>query len=476
MLCINTILRRPWLEGERLTFPLVYLPLEMCRGGGEPAFWKNRLMWAGFWIAGGLESVNSLNYLYPSIPSLWLKAAPIDQYFVERPWSGIGSFALAFYPFMIGVAFLLSLDVSFSCWFFYLFTKAELILATALGWKDPGASPALARAPYIGEQGAGAFIGLALFALWTARGHLRGVWRRALGVGRMSEAGEIMSYRTAVLGIASGVTLLSLLVSLGGLPWWIAAAFFALYFLSMVTITRLVAEAGAGWTFGPAFNPHAMLVSGLGTNGFTPRGLMMLTYTQWIDMDYRDSAMPQQLQAMKMGQTSGVPPRALLIALLAAVVVGALAAFWANLHIYYVYGAATAKARPWITSVGQSPFRQLRAWQDNPLVADWSPFGGVAAGLLVTAFLGLARQRFAWWPFHPLGYAAANTSSLAYMWMPFFLAWGLKAIVLRYGGMRLYRACIPFALGLILGDYVVPTLWSFWGALIGQQMYMSFPH
>jgi hypothetical protein len=42
--------------------------------------------------------------------------------------------------------------------------------------------------------------------------------------------------------------------------------------------------------------------------------------------------------------------------------------------------------------------------------------------------------------------------------------------------MRLYRACIPFALGLILGDYVVPVLWSLWGMAIGQSMYMSFPH
>jgi hypothetical protein len=58
----------------------------------------------------------------------------------------------------------------------------------------------------------------------------------------------------------------------------------------------------------------------------------------------------------------------------------------------------------------------------------------------------------------------------------FTLAHGVNASLLRYGGMRLYRACIPFAFGLILGDYVVPTHWSFWGALIGQQMYMSFPH
>src|SRR5207244_6951849 len=131
---------------------------------------------------------------------------------------------------------------SFSCWFFYLFTKAELIFATAVGWKDPGSSPALARAPYIGEQGAGAFIGLALFALWTARRHLAGVWRRAIGTGRESEAGEVMSYRTAVFGAAAGIGALAGLLALGGLPAWIALALFALYFLFIITIARICVE------------------------------------------------------------------------------------------------------------------------------------------------------------------------------------------------------------------------------------------
>src|SRR5204862_1728302 len=119
-----------------------------------------------------LESINSINFLNPAFPYVQIKPIRLEQSFTAVPWSGIGMFAVAFYPFMIGIAYLLTLDVSFSCWFFYLFTKAELALATAAGWKDPGSGPALATPPFIHEQGAGAFIGLALFALWTARGHL----------------------------------------------------------------------------------------------------------------------------------------------------------------------------------------------------------------------------------------------------------------------------------------------------------------
>jgi uncharacterized protein DUF6785/uncharacterized protein DUF6784 len=475
MLSVNALLRQRWVEGERLTFPLVFLPLEMTRDDGETAFWRDRRMWAGFLAAGLLESVDYVNYLYPAFPSIQLKALRLDPFLSDRPWNGIGTFAVAFYPFMIGIVFLLSLDVSFSCWFFYLLVKAEMVMATALGWKDPGVGPAIARAPYISEQGAGAFLGVALFALWTARGHLRETVRAALSTARR-EPGEWLSFRGAWLGVLGGFAGTVLLLNALGLTAWLAALLFGLYVLFLITLTRIVAEAGAGWHFGPSYNPHDLVFDAFGPRAFGPRDLTMLAFTQWIDLDYRDNPMPHQLEAMKMGQVSQAEPHRLLIALLVAAVLGALAAFWANLHVYYEYGAATAKCRPWITSVGQEPFQSLRRWMDDPRPPDGTFLGGMSLGLIVVALLGVARQRFAGWPLHPLGYAIANTNSMDYMWMPFLIAWTLKTVLLRYGGMRLYRAALPFFLGLILGDYVVPTLWAIYGTASGQQMYLAFPH
>ena len=56
----------------------------------------------------------------------------------------------------------------------------------------------------------------------------------------------------------------------------------------------------------------------------------------------RDNPMPHSAEALKMAQGGGLAPRALLMPLLFAIVVGTLAAFWAHLDIYYTYGAATA--------------------------------------------------------------------------------------------------------------------------------------
>jgi hypothetical protein len=475
MLCMNTLLRRQWIDQERLTFPLVQLPLEMVRDGGSSPFWTNRLMWAGFLLAGAAESVNSLNWFYPVIPSLPIKPTRWEQAITETPWSGMGMLAVAFYPFAIGIAYLLTLEVSFSCWFFYLLSKAELVLATALGWKEPAVGPVTGHAPYVMEQGAGAFIALALFALWTARRSLLATWRGALR-GTQRPPNELMSYRLAWFGTIGGIGVATGLWSWLGLDWRIALALFVLYFLFQVTITRIVVEAGAGWHFAPTFNAHQMIFSAVGIHGFGPRGLTLLAYLSWIDLDYRDSPMPHQLEGMKLAQQTGVNLHRLFWALLAAAALGALCAYWANLHIYYQYGAATAKVRPWITTVGQQPFRQLRDWMNNPRPADWTGLQAALGGAGVTALLALARQRYVWWPFHPIGYALANTQSLDYMWAPFFIAWALKAGVLRYGGMRLYRQTLPFFLGLILGDYLVPALWFVYGWCLGIQTYLTFPH
>ena len=49
------------------------------------------------------------------------------------------------------------------------------------------------------------------------------------------------------------------------------------------------------------------------------------------------------------------------------------------------------------------------------------------------------------------------------------------ALTIRYGGMQLYRALIPFFIGLILGDYVIGGLWSLVGLAFDIRVYRCFP-
>jgi len=89
----------------------------------------------------------------------------------------------------------------------------------------------------------------------------------------------------------------------------------------------------------------------------------------------------------------------------------------------------------------------------------------LSGGFLLVLFLRVMRGNFLWWPFHPAGYALAVSYAMDYFWFCFFIAWAAKAILVRFGGMRAYSTAIPFFLGLILGDYVVGSLWALYGPI-----------
>ena len=75
-------------------------------------------------------------------------------------------------------------------------------------------------------------IALVVLGLWTARGHLKAVWQQAKAGG--SAAGELLSYRTAVIGLVGGLVVMGLWLWQTGLPWWAVMLFlgaaFAIFF------------------------------------------------------------------------------------------------------------------------------------------------------------------------------------------------------------------------------------------------------
>jgi len=110
MLC--NLISQQWVNRERLSFPLIQVPLLMAQAGGRDSIWTNRLMWLGFAIPVVLQSFNYINYLHPSFPAIPLKARPIGQSITKLPWAAVKPVYVAFYPFMISVGFLLSVETS----------------------------------------------------------------------------------------------------------------------------------------------------------------------------------------------------------------------------------------------------------------------------------------------------------------------------------------------------------------------------
>ena len=472
MLCLNVLVRKQWTERERLTFPLVQIPMAVTGGGG---FFSNRIMWIGFALPVLVQTLNNLNYFFPSVPSLHMKLQDLGPYIVNQPWNGVGWLPVGFFPFAIGIAFFLPLDLSFSCWFFYVARKLIDVGCVAWGLRDPGVPPSIARIPCVGEQGTGAWIGLSVALIWMSRQHLKSVFVEAFS--RRAEASDPdagMSYRTAILGIGAGLLVLVTLCQLAGMSLWLPFVYFGFYFILSVGITRVRAELGPpahelNWV-----NPERFMVSIFGTQALGAQNLTLLSFMFWFNRGYRSHPMPHQLEAFKIGQDSHMESRRLLAAILLATLVGTVASLWALLDVFYRNGEATAHIMSYSTGIGREAFGRLQTWVDNPQPTDWLALTFSGIGALVTLLLAAAKARLYWWPFHPIGYALANSYALEYFWSALLVGWLVKFLIVRYGGVKLYRASIPFFMGLILGDYIIAALWSLFGWILGVSTYRTF--
>ena len=467
MLCINTLLRIQWTERERLTYPIIQLPLEMTDTRNR--FFKNKLMWLGFSIAALISIVNLLNSIYPTVPYIPVKRQNLHQYFTVRPWNAMGSFRVSFYPFVIGIGFLIPLDLLFSCWMFYGVYKIELMVDNMMGWRS------LPRFPYFNEQGFGVYVGLLGFALWIGRVHFKGLVHHLLRLSSLDDSREPMPYRLAVAGILAGLAFLMVFSYRAGMSLWVIPIFFGIYFLLAIMIGRLRAELGFLVHDLHYIDPHSMIIAGFGTRRLGPGTLTVFSLYKFFNRAYRSHPMPPQLEALKIAERRNINPRHIAAAILLATLIGSVSVFWVLLDNYYQHGAETGYYGPWALGFGRIIYRQLENWLNYPQETDLPALAFIGGGLGFTALLMFLRTRFLWWPLHPLGYAMANSWGMFNLWACLFVAWGLKAVILRHGGLKAYRQAIPFFLGLALGDYIFGSLWSIISIVANTTLYQFFP-
>lgn len=472
MLCIITLLRVQWTEHERLTYPLIQLPMEMTNPRSR--FFRNRLMWIGFGIAVLISTINLFNSIYPFLPYLPVKRQDVHHYFTERPWNAMGSIRISFYPFAIGISFLIPLDLLFSCWVFYWVYKAELIVGSIMGWKS------LPKFPYAGEQGFGVYVGLLGFALWSGRAHfkrlVRHLFRPQAATSQLNDAREAIPYRLAVAGIFFGMLFLMVFSYRAGMSLWVVPIFFGIYLLLGAMIARLRAELGFlvhdfHWA---QIDPHHLIVAAFGTRRLGAGTLTVFTLYMHFSRANRTHPMPEQLEALKISERQNINPRHTAVAILLATLIGAVTIFWLLLDNYYRHGAESGYYMGPTIQWGHF-YNRLEGWLTSPQEPDQPALAFMGGGLGMTVLLMFLRARFIWWSLHPLGYVMASSWGMWNLWCCLFVTWGLKAAILRYGGLNAYRRAIPFFLGLALGDYMAGSLWSILSILTDTPLYQFFP-
>ncbi len=460
MVCINLIVRKPWTEDEKLAYPIIQLPAQMTSEG----FFTNRLMWIGFGLVATFDIVNGLHHVFPAIPSVYEKAYRFR--FTEKPFSAMGWLRLGIYPFVLGIGFLIPLDLLFSTWFFFWVWKAQQIFGSVVGLEGTGY-------PYINYQGFGAYMGIFLIAVWRSRKYLQNL----LGAKTHSTPtrDEPMSPRTLVLALIAGVVFLTLFSLKAGMSLWAILVFFGLYFAFSTAVSRMRAELGSPMHDLHYTGPERVMVAAVGTRPLGPNNLSMFSFFWFFTRTFDSHPMPHQLEGFKLASTSGIGSRFMLFAILIALFVGILSQFWALISVPYRLGALHEMSRVPII-YGSEPWRNLQNWLAHPLDPDYWALGFTGIGILFSLFLMLMRMKFLWFPFHPAAYATVCGSwAVNYIWFSLGIVWVVKLLLLKYGGRNAHRKAMPFFLGLILGQFTVGSLWTILGMVFNIPTYGIWP-
>ena len=447
LLCLSSLLRKQWTENEKLSYPIVQLPLAMAT---DRSFFSSRLMWTGFAISASIRIFAALHDFIPVLPQIPY-GYRLDVLFTSKPWNTMGFLWMSTNLAIVGLTYFIPLDLSFSCWFFFWLTRGERVLGSMMGW----------RSLYLDERASGAWIGICLIAIWVSRRHFVAIGKHLLGRIQMDESREPASYRTMLLLFIISLAGLLLFCYVAGMSLWVALIFYALFYLLAIALGRVRAELGPPYHELIRINPRQLMVGMFGSRVLGARNLTVMTFLYGFNRCNRAHPMPAQLESLKIGERTGMKSSKLVMAMAVAIGVGAIATFWSYLWIAYHYGVST-HLRGWIRGSGWESFNPLQNWLQYSQGTDFRFMGFMGGGLAFVFFLYMMRTRFLWWPLHASGYVLSGASwgGMIYFWFPVMVSWLVKFLLLKYGGIGTYRKAIPFFLGLILGEYLPRSLFS----------------
>ena len=463
MACLSVLLRKQWVENEKCTFPLVRLPVEMSSQpqGLISSFFKNPALWLGFAFPVCLHTMNGIHAFFPKAPHIprdfWL-----NPFLVERPFSLLRPIQIVVFWSMVGFSYLLSLDVSFSLWFFFIFYKLQCLIGGLLGFQlSSGPGVQWTGRSFSAAQEAGACLTFVAIALVKSRHHIKSMCLQALD-GRSTAADPITNDtpRITIFGLLGGVAALVFFNHLLGMSLSFALVFVLLLLAMYIALTWQVINGGIPF-INPSFSAHSVFLTTLGTERMSRSTVTsLLMHPINLTLDLREFMMPNIMNSLKAADEVKVKRQQLLLALGVSMVIGLVASYYSALKISYRYGAPYTG--------GSGYLYQLESLLLNPKKGtDWANAGFMLFGSLFTLWLMWMRQVFLWWPFHPIGYMMLSAWASFKLWFSIFLGWSMKFAIVKYGGLRAYRSARPIFLGLVLGEMVCAGLWAIIGMATG---------
>ena len=494
--CLIVILRKQWIEHERLQFPLGQVAIQLLGVDSDPSDGKrppkDRSIWPVCYRTRMFQIGCAGTFLMMvwNCGSFWNLWAPFP--ITGTPTLSI-VFGLAFPPlvlrldaFILAFAYFIHVDILFSVWLFQLVKVLEAGILNRIGILSTAST--VVPGGLVSIQFIGGMISFVLVGLWMARHHLKEVWHTALGrKTSLNNQEELFSYRMAVVGLVLGFAYLVGWLHSAGLSIPITLLLLFFLFVFYLALARVIAEAGLVDLDLP-INAHAFTVGLVGSSNLPAADLTVLglgsafarnwrTFTMvgishvaWFQ-DYvgRVKEIGRQRDIEHTKKKAGEPAfqkKQISGTFLWVSLAFGTGAAWALIYTIsagYISGAQNLRANPGL----HSPFYQLIVtWMNNATQISPLEIGFLVMGMVINSLIMFSRYLFAWIPLHPIGFVVAASGDIGLTVFSLFLAWLIKVIILRVGSVRLYTRVQPLFLGILVGYvlgvglyYTVNTLW-----------------
>ena len=456
-LCLVLLLRRRWLETERLGFPLLEMPRALIEGG----LFSERLFWWGMLVPLVVFGVDGLHHYVPAVPEISTRLNLAD-FLLDYPWKAMATFESPFFfefvPLLVGVAFLAPVEVSLSTWIFYVLTRLQLLLTYFFGRLEyrgdfiPGhGSPWLdwpGHFPFFMSQARGGLLFLGCLSLYAARNSIAAA----------------LSWRSRISwGFVLGMVFLWFWISALGVPVWMGLPALLLLLLFALAFARLRIDGGLPIAGTPQIIGYLFfVVLGTGPGLFADSTYTSFGFLAVFGFTIIGLWPAIQFEGFKLAELSGVSTRRMVWGMGLGLLTGIVAGYAFSLETIYEHGlfalqeqgGGRSEAR--IGRYYNYLFKEAGSVEGD---TDWVRMGFHVLGAGFTWVLAFLRQHFLRWPLHPMGFVF-GTGFGWLIWGSVFCGWLCKWLVVRYGGAQTYRRVMPFFLGLIFGEICMRLVWA----------------
>ena len=466
--CLVVIFRKQWVEHERLRFPmgeviLRLLDTEEGAPGRWPALFGNRLFLVGFLASLSIMAWNVIGFwgVLPHIPL----PGPVFNVVIDPAFPPV---AIRLVPYVLCFAFFVNVEILFSVWFFQVLGILETGLLNRFGVISPATT--IVPGGLVSIQFCGGLIMFALIGGWMARDHIRNVVRKSLGrESDLRDKNELFSYRTAAIGLVLGV--LFMIAWLHAIGFSIPIALLFLFFLLVFYfgIARVLAEAGL-INLDLPINAHAFTVGMVGSASLSGSTLTGLGLTNAFARNWRTFTMVGLSHVAWWRDYLGENRGRLFLLVCLAFIAGTAISTGYVIYSGYTEGADNLHIN--LRSTGNLFFDLVVKWMKNATQISTLEILFLAAGMAISTLLAMGRYLFYWWPLNPIGFAIGASGPIRGVVFTLFMAWLVQVILLRIGGVGLYRKAQPLFLGMLVG-YVIGVLAAY---LVDSMYFPDTPH